>query len=309
MAVEGIKRGIESEIRPRLDNPEVLDALRRGNIDDVLKALPAGVTRQDIEEYLKYRWSVLDHGLLQNVQIKADAASVPAITKEDLLPFAPEHQFTTEDRALLQQGLGMGKAAAITTSASGGNGAGVLGKGKATGGASGGVPAEQLTGMVESHLKEFDEFMNQIQNKIFEVQLSQQLEAKHQELKQELARIIAMMREGTLDPEYVLIALAKVQISERGLLFTQYGQRMMHANEEQSRIAKEIGLMGPEQFGGMEVKRHEIAKETMEIGQFASMLQKISQDIESIFAFAKGASEEIIKTKMELARKAEVRAG
>lgn len=308
MAVEGIKRGLDTEIKPRLDHPEVLDALRRGNVQDVIRTLPSGVTKAEVEEYLKHQWVVLDQGLLQNVQIKAEPGAVPPVTMDDMLPMSADHSLTPEERALLQQGLGMYKAAAV------GKGAG-LGDGKAAGDtkgpvkvgssqATGGVGAEQLTGMVEDHLAEFNAFMNEIQDKILEVQMTMEMESRKHELQKETQRIISLFRSGQMDPEYVLIALAKVQISQRGLLFTQYGRRMMHANDVQSRIAKEIGNVGadPTKWGGLEVARHKMAEQSMNMQQYTSMLQKLTQDIEAIFGFAKGASESIINTKKEIVR-------
>lgn len=287
MAVESIRRGLEGEIKPRLDHPEVLDALRKGNIQDVVKALPSGVTKEDVEEYLKHQWAILDQGLLQNVQIKADEAGVPPVTMANMLPMTPDNTLTAEDRQLLQQGLGVHKAAKVSKVA-----------------ATGGIGADQLTDMVTAHMTEFNEFMNGIHDKILEVQLTQELASKKAELQQELQKIIAMMREGKIDPEYVLIALAKVQISERGLLFTQYGRRIMHANDEMSRISKDIAAAGadPTKWGMMEVAKQKMGEKAQSMQQFTSLMQKISQDIESIFSFAKGASESIINTKKEIVR-------
>ncbi|MBI4367019.1 MAG: hypothetical protein HY543_09395, partial [Deltaproteobacteria bacterium] len=110
MAIDGIKRDLGADVKPRLVHPDVLEALRKGNIQEILQALPAGVTKQDVEEYLKQQWMALDQGLLQNTQIKADAGAIPPVTMEEMLPMAAEYQLTEEDRALLQQGLGIGKA-------------------------------------------------------------------------------------------------------------------------------------------------------------------------------------------------------
>ena len=307
MAVEGVRRGLEGDIRPRLDHPDVLDALRKGNINDVLKALPSGITKADIEEYLKHQWLMLDQALLQNVQIKADEGTIPPVTMEGMSSMSADHAFTAEDRALLQQGLGMVKAASVGATPVGGNDVGTgLGSGKASQewAATGGVGAGNLTGLVEEHLTEFNNFMIDIQNKIFETQITQELEAKKSELQKELQRIIALMRAGQLDPEYVLIALARVQISERGLLFTQNGRRMMHASDEQKRIAQEISAYATDvsKLGQMEVGRQEMGEKTMQMQQTTSLMQKLTQDVESIFAFAKGASESIINTKREITR-------
>lgn len=308
--IDGIKRGVESEIKPRLDqHPEVLDALRKGNVHDVLKALPSGVTKADVEEYLRHRWAVLDQGLFQNSQIKSDEFSVPPVTMEDIPAMAAENALTAEEQNLLKQGLGGFKAAKVSRSMKGGKfaddaGAETKGPAPVSGAATGGVGEEQLGAMIESDLAELDSFMIDIQNKIFEAQLTQELESRRAELKKKLQEIMALFRAGLILPEFVLIALAKVQISERGLLVTQYGQRTMHTSQEQSRIAKDIDKLGsdPTKWGKLEVMRQQMGEKTLHLQQFAQMMQKISQDIESIFAFAKGAGESIRETKRGMQR-------
>ncbi|MBI4237179.1 MAG: hypothetical protein HY696_02020 [Deltaproteobacteria bacterium] len=312
MAIDQIRRPGVDTMGSHLDHPQVVEALKSGNIHEVMKVLPAGVTREDIEEYLKQRALVLDQVILQSTQIKADDATVPAPTPAMIAPIQAQAALGEEDRQLLRAVLGTGRGAEALTgkadSALPEEGGATGDGGDATGQ---GAPnqalddvlgyGEDLLGRVDADAKEYEAFIAKLEDQIFNMQLGQQLQARREELRADLQRIIAMMKEGLIEPEFVLIALCKVRSSEQGLLFTQTGQRLMRVNEEQQAIAKEIA--GTKDYGTMEISRQQMAEKSMSMQQLSGTMQRIAQNIDSLLGTTKGMIDEYAKTKMELIRR------
>lgn len=292
MAVDQIRRP-QIDLQTHLQDPRVEEALRHGDIHKVIEALPSGVTTRDIEDFLKQRFVVLDQALLQNVQIKADAGSLPPPDPvADFLPIQSENTLSEEDQELLARMLGGARAAEIAPEQAAAAGEDIQAYG------------DELIGMVASHQQERDEFLTHIENAIFDAQLTQDLRAKRDELREELRRIFAMVKAGTIAPEFAIIALAKVQAAERGFLFTILGKQLMHVNQEQSKIAQ--SFYGEQELGGLEVKKHEIAEKSQSMQQILSTMQKLTQDIDGLISTAKSQVEEYNRTKMELIRRASV---
>lgn len=312
MAVDHIRRGPDANMRAYLDgarfDPQLEEALRKGDVDKILQALPAGITRDDIEEYLKHRAVILEQVVLQNYQIKADEGAVPPPSPvDDLLPIDAGNALSVEDRQYLQAALGLSGDDSSADSQHSWKGAQVL--------RAGDTDQQEAADAINQHADDVHEFVSEslegdqellleVQNQIFNIQLTMELQSKRAELRKELDRIIALMRSGMIDPEFVLVALAKVQVSERGTIFTQLGRKAMHINEEQSRLAREIGVK--DGLGGIETTKVKMQKETVNLNQVISSMNKVTQDIDSIFSMTKTLLEEYTRTKLELIRRAAV---
>ncbi|GEM_PF-4478324 len=295
MAVDQIRRGMSGDIRTQLDHPEIAQALQQGDIAEIMRALPSGVTRADIEEYLKHRFLLLDQALFQNTQIKADAASIPPPDwKRDLPPVNAAHRLDDADGRLLFSMLKHGRAAKNLDPEVDPN-----------------VQAQQdvekmgneTLQMVGDHAQQYDDFANYIQDQVFTTQLRLQMESKRSELREEFQKIVAAMRAGQIQPEFVLLALAKVQSSEQGVLFSQLGQRVMHVSQEQSDVAKSISAVDASNAGAFEMKKLQIGQMSNDMNQMMSMMQRTAQGIDSILSTAKSQIEEYNRTKGELIRR------
>lgn len=298
-----------------LDHPQVVEALKSGNINEILKALPVGVTREDIEEYLKQRALVLDQVILQNTLIKADDATIPAPTPAMIAAPQAGALLGEEDRQLLRALLGTGRGAESMsgkadsalpeeggTTGDGGDATGQGASNQALDDVLG--YGDDLLNKVDVNAKEYEDFIKKMEDQIFNLQLGQQLQSRREELRQDLQRIIALMKEGLVEPEFVLIALCKVRSSEQGLLFTQTGQRLMRVNEEQGAIAREIA--GTKDYGTIELARQKMAEKGISMQQLSGTMQRIAQNIDSLLGTTKGMLDEYNRTKMELIRRVAV---
>ncbi|MDP2600914.1 MAG: hypothetical protein Q8P84_09330 [Deltaproteobacteria bacterium] len=231
MAVDSIRPHIErdSQIRPGLEQPELIDQLRHGNIYEILRT--PGVNRRDLEEYLANQSRVFQNQIIQDYQIYSEAGSIPPPAMEAHFPVhAAGMTMTGEDRQFFKQEMGRIKAMKATTP--GGQGGG-----------------QDVAGIADKSLKEWDNFFSELQMKVIDQQAMRELKSKTAELNREVQRIISMVLSGQVDPEYVLIAAAKSNMLQNGTFFSWKGKRIMHLNQEMEKATKELVKMDPADRG------------------------------------------------------------
>lgn len=295
MSVDRLHRGPHSDIRARIEaaaDPKLQEALRKGDVNEIRAALPAGITLREIEEYLRFQSVDLEYGIVKNHLIKADEGSIPAPSYEkDFLPMDSQHALDAGDLQMI----GMSKMAM----SSAGKGADTDSEGSSAADIFYQMGEEQIA-MTEAELAEYTEFEKKIEDHLFDVQLNNQLIAKRDELRNELRRIINLMKQGIVQPEFVLIAMAKAQIGERGMMFTQTGKRIMRINEEMSALAQEIGKK--DDLGGIEVTKEKMRTKATDMQMLVGNMQKLTQGINSIFDQTKSSLDVISNTKLEIIR-------
>lgn len=205
MAVETIHTQTtrEANFRPNLDHPEIIDALRHGNIYEVLRT--AGVNRHDIEEYLAGQARIFQNQILQDYEVYAGSASVPAPDlKVHFLgsSFSPEHGLGSE-----------------------GSEAG---------------PGQDVKQIAEATAVEWEEFFGELQEKVMNAQMFSELESKSKELQNEIQRIVSLVMSGQVDPEYVVIAAAKANMLPNGVFFRRTGEKIFHMNARMDKISQDL---------------------------------------------------------------------
>lgn len=234
MAVEGVtpQQLREAQVRPSLDQAEVVEALRHGNIYEVLRT--PGINRRDIEEYLAGQFRLFQNQIAQDYQVYSVEASLPppelathfAAQEVSAGVSAQDHQLYERDMAALA------KAALLPGEAG-----------------AGGEPSADITTIAAKTLSDWGDFFSELQTKIIDTQMFRELAAKTAELNKEVQRIIALVMSGQVDPEYVLIAAAKSNMMQNGTLFTWKGKRVMKLNEELNRYSKDLFKMNPNDQG------------------------------------------------------------
>ena len=230
MAVESVRPHIErdSQIRPTLEQPELIDALRHGNIYEILRT--PGVNRRDIEEYLANQSRVFQNQIVQDYQIYSEAGGVPPPELQAHFPVhSREMTMTGEDRQFFKQDMERFKAMKATTTGGGGG--------------------QDVAGIADKSLKEWDGFFSELQMKVIDQQTMRELKSKTAELNREVQRIISMVMSGQIDPEYVLIAAAKSNMLQNGTFFSWKGKRIMQLNQEMEKATKELVKMDPADRG------------------------------------------------------------
>lgn len=228
MPVEGVtpQHLRESQVRPSLDQAEVVEALRHGNIYEVLRT--PGINRRDIEEYLAGQFRLFQNQIAQDYQVYSEEASLPppelathfAAQEVSASVSAQDHQLYKQDMASLA------KAQEVP-----------------------GEAQTDITTIASKTLSDWNDFFSEIQTKIIDTQMFRELAAKTAELNKEVQRIIALVMSGQVDPEYVLIAAAKSNMMQNGTLFTWKGKRVMKLNEELNRYSKDLFKMNPNDQG------------------------------------------------------------
>ncbi|MBN2250700.1 MAG: hypothetical protein JW724_01320, partial [Candidatus Altiarchaeota archaeon] len=140
----------------------------------------------------------------------------------------PDNAFTKEESTLLLEGLmGTSKTAVV----------------KSTEGSEE-VEAKplsltELEEMAQGTLDEWEGFMGDLWSQVLDAQMLKDYEARMGEIKQEVQRIITLAKEGKIGPEFVLIALAKVNVTKNGVLFSWLSKKAFGINEQMSRAAEE----------------------------------------------------------------------
>ncbi|OGQ05542.1 MAG: hypothetical protein A2W61_01935 [Deltaproteobacteria bacterium RIFCSPLOWO2_01_44_7] len=269
MPVDGVRSHIEHEpqIRPTLEHPEVTEALRHGNIYEILKA--PGINRRDIEDYLAGRWRSFQNQIVQDYQVYANEGSVPPPDAERHFAIhSKEMALTPDDQKFFRQE--MHQMRAMTAKAE------VLEEEELQG------PGQDVAGIAQEAVSEWNDFFSELQSKIIDAQMVREMQSKTAELNEETQRIVSLVMSGRIDPEYVLIAAAKSNMLQNGTLFSWKGKRIMHLNEEMNRASKDLLKMNPNDQGYM--KEMQLAQSRTRSGSTQMQLemmdiQKFSQNI------------------------------
>ena len=312
------KSGAASELNvsPHLADPILQRRLSEQNLWALLTNLPGEYTKQDIFDYLKSQHSQLTD-LVQNYLTMSTGADVKAphftVTTSEM---DQNSAFNSDEQkglaALMNRMLQLSSKSAKgdmskSASAPPGQGSSKFAVAPKSSSAKADNEAPQqpfdgpsVTGEASAYLQELDNFLLEYDNKIFEAQLAQQLESKNEELKAEMQRIVDKVRRGDLDAVWILVAVAKVNSSRNGLLFSQFGKKLWRMNDESNRVMNELLPGLDSNIGNVQI----LQQKQKEIGfqqQFLIQdMQKLTQNIEQTLNFAKTTIDEIFKTRLHI---------
>lgn len=280
MVVEGVgpQSSRDPQVRAGLDQPEVVEALRHGNIYEILRT--PGVNRKDIEEYLAGQWKLFQNQILQSYEVYSPEGSLPS---PELQAHFPPHNMgsslSQEDRQLFHKEMKMMAKADI------------VGGGNTKPGKAQEAPAD-IGSIANQTVEDWNKFFGDLQMKMIDNKMFSDLQAKTNELNKEVQRIIGLVMSGQVDPEYVLIAAAKSNMLQNGTFFTWKGKRVMHLNEEMNKYSKDLIKMNPNDAGY--AKETQIAQSKTRSGstqmQMEMMdLQKFAQNVSTTLEWVSNA--------------------
>lgn len=294
MAVEGIHTqiGREPGVRPTLEQPELIEALKHGNIYDILRT--PGVNRRDIEDYLAHQSRQFHNQVLQDYELIAGFGSVPAPELAmDILPHAGvEMAMDSSDREFLQQERVLFQTVEpeVTMHRDSEGRSRVAfqipGENDAPSGKRG------VIDIAKESLNEWGEFYNDLQWKMIDQELFRDMASKGKELEQEVQRIISLVISGQADPEFVAVAAAKAAMSKNGPLFAWKGKRILQLDREMSKATKDLVQMDPNSLGyAKEVHLAQSKTRTSQTKmQFETMdIQRIAQNAASTLEWVNNA--------------------
>lgn len=299
-----IKRAGEGDVKLPLDNPAVLDALQRGNIQDVHKILADyGLTVEDFEQFAANQHSKYLSNIVQADPLYEGESSIPPPELAEFPGFDMSSSFSEADSQLaadmilngMEAKYSSGKVAAIGKAA-------VSGKASAQGKSSG-VSKEDI----EAHINDANSLWTDIlEPKLVEAQFAQQLQAKSAELENELQKILAMVRSGQIDdPAIVILALTKVNVEKNGLIFTQLGQKVQRYNEQSNKIIETLKNSGTSATDTATVMaaQQDLKAVGLNTQFLINDMNSVTQYITTAMNFGKSSLDAFHSTKMEIIRK------
>ena len=294
----------EKEIQADLAKMEMVEALRHGNVYEVLKRLPTGLSIRDFEEYMSDQWRTFKSQIVQDYQVYETEGAVSEPRYSDF----PVH---SEGSALgsgeggeflkgMMASLGKGSFKAATVKAD------ETQAGSTEGADSGEMSYEELVGTAEGTLGDWEDFTTEMWGQIFDAQLVQDYEKKMGEIQRDVQRIIAMAKSGQADPEYVLIALAKVNVTKNGCLMTWLGKKAFMSNEQMNRVASDLRTVSPSdpQYSARVMDAQSKTRDgSFQMQLLMTDMQKVMQDVAGVLEQVHGMIGEINRTRREIITK------
>ncbi len=295
----------EKEVRSQLDRMEMIEALRHGNIYEVFAKTKAFKV-SDFHDFFAGQWRSWKGDLVQDGEIKAMEGSYP---EPQII------QFSTHQRgATISKEEGDELARSMSGALAGMAGIGgsfkaisIGGKGIDTGG---GAPADgggaSLGDRARSTIDDWNNFMNDSWGQIIDAQMASDYQQKMGEMRAELDRMIAMAKSGAIGPEFLLIALAKVNSTKNGVLMTGLGKKAFHVNESLNRIANDLHTLSPADpryAGELQMGQSKTREGALQMNLLQTDMTKVMQDVESVMNQVKSTIDEINRTRTSIISK------
>jgi len=160
--------------------------------------------------------------------------------------------------------------------------------------------------MARGTLDDWNNFMSSTWSQIIDAQMMSDYQSRMGEIKQEVDRIIALARAGAIAPEFVLIALAKVNATKNGVLFSGLGKKAFHVNETLSKIGSDLHALSPSDpryAAEMQMAQAKTREGAFQMQLLQTDMQKIMQDVASVMDQVKGMMDEMLRTRREIITK------
>lgn len=277
--------------RKRLDEKGILEVLGEHH---------AEFTTQDVLDCVKVMRDQL-YEIIHPESNYSMAASVPEPDVTRVSATSPGLAFSREDQTELAQ---MFSEVVSAKAASSGEGAATVTAGAVRGhGKFASTPKASgegaLTGAQDT-LDDSTALLANMQEKLFEAQMQGELGKKDQELREEIQRILALVRSGKVDAVYLLVLIAKVNSARNGLLFTQYGKRLMNMNLKANDIMKELQGGSSRDAAALTIGSEKLREVGVNQQFLISDMQKITGNIETTLSTVKAMIDDTFKTRLQI---------
>jgi hypothetical protein len=248
------------------------------------------VPRAEIQKFFSDQWRQWQSRIIQNYQVFSGEANVKPISPSDMLPHNPQNELGSGGEQLLRNGF-MGKGMKAS---------------KGVGKEAAPMTADEITADAREILGEWDNFMGDLWSSVLDQQMVKDYESRMSEIQSEVRRIIALAKAGVVGPEFVLIALAKVNAAKNGVLFTWLTKKAYGLNEEMSRASKDLYEMDasdPAYFGTLQHVQAETREGGFQMNIITNDLQKVMQNVSSTMETVHGIMGEINRFRREVITK------
>lgn len=254
----------------------------------------AKVPKAEILKFFAESWRRWQSNVLQNTQAYTLEADVPQVQMADMNSHGSDTNLGNQGEKMLFNGLfkAMGAKAA-----------------------EGGEEAEPLTaaeleGMAREAMDEWENFMGDMWSQVLDQQMVKEYQQRMSEIQTEVRRIIALAKSGAVGPEYVLIALAKVNVAKNGVLFTWLSKKAFGLNEEMTRASEALSGMDsgdPNYFATLQSVQGKTRDGGFQLTQVTNDMQKVMQNVASTMETVHGIMGEINRTRREIITKVAAR--
>lgn len=282
---------IDPEILNRLSTQQAAEAIKRGNIDEILKV--TGISRKDWEDFLKSQSVRLNQHCIQTNSNYSIEATYPAPQIETFPQESGAGKFTPQDHAVFMESMGrvMGKAQLSASKA--------VGKSSLAGKAT--VADPSLQAQIEGFNKETDNLLLSITDKALETQLQLDYDKENKKIREEFLQLLA----NANDPETILLALTQYKMREAGAIAVRAGREVQRYNKQQSLAVeamqgKDVNSTGF--YAESQMTQQKVSTLSINIQQSTSLLQTATQNASSALEFGHSVIGEYSKNQDTIMR-------
>lgn len=284
----------DKELRSQLDNLEFQELIRSGNLYEIRSKLPIlKIDPKEFEALMRDQCADLHAQVFQDAEIKSMEAAYHA---PDFTRFPVHHQGTmlpTEDMNSFNEAMAahvesprfkaMSNAKAQNDDRQ--------------------LSPEELQQLGEGTLDEATQFMDETWFSILDAQMMQDYTSKMGQIQEEVRRMIALVKQGIAGPEFALIAMAKVNQTKNGVLFTWLGKKAFHVNDSINKIADDLKKGGAWDPGSLQVAQAKTRDGAFQLNLLMTDMQKVMQDSASVLEQVHSIMGEMNRTRREIITK------
>lgn len=287
------EQGLRTDISRQLDETELkqlVEKLKHGNIFEILSKVNAG----DLQEFFKKQNLALRSEIYQDEIFTAMEGTIP---EQNSSLFAVHHP-----KAMLAPGEGEEFMSLSSRYFSQSAGGGMKFKAQTLKGQKVASP-EELGSMADDAVSDADQFLEDAWTNIIDNQMLQQYTTKMDDIMAEVKRIIELAKSGAIGPEFVILALAKVNATKNGVLFSWLGRKAFNVESSLNKIAQDLHNLSPTDprfYARSQTAKDETSRLQRNLTQMTNDMQKIMQNLETTFEHAKSMIDDINRTKREI---------
>lgn len=298
----------EKEIRSYLDKmeSEMINSLRHGNIYEVFAKSKFKIS--DFQDFFSNQWKAYKGEVIQDEDIKAMYAS---FAEPNINQFAVHNKgmsMSQEHKQMFSEGMQKSLEHAVATGKFKSMAVKKVKEAKDAeqpGNEDPNKPMDiaELQDMTRGTLGEWDEFLGDVWMQIMDAQMMSDYQTRMAEIKGEVDRLIALAKQGAIGPEFVLIALAKVNCMKNGVLITWLGKKAFHINDSINNVANDLHKVDPGSsgyYGEMQMAQEKTRDGSFQLNLVMQDMQKAMQDIASTLENVQSIIGEINRTRREI---------
>lgn len=282
-----------------------IESVKHGDISKAL--LQTDIPKSEVQKFFKNQWLQWHAQIIQESEAYAQRGTQPEPLVKQFPASNPNSHMTKDQGRSLLADLLRSKAATITPSDGEGVEAGAEAGEAGTELPEGAEPLAlgELEALAEGTLDEYEAFMGDIWSDVLDAQVMSDYKAKMAEVQSEVRRLVALVKEGKIGAEYVLLALAKVNVTKNGLIFGWLGKKAAGLNEQMSRASEDLMGMNssdPNYVGELTRTQTATREGSFQLNQVTQDMQKVMQNVQSTMESVHGMIDMINRSRREIIR-------